>query len=196
MPAHKLILLPADPQAAIADVQQLAACLQATGFIGEAISHKHTTFYPVGDNFLQLVTFLGCSPMIELDPPADPALLESACRDGSFCHVELSCYETVQFRAGRNSRPPRCPQCGQPETAWKEHLTRQVLNPANTKWSCHGCGYDGNLTDLVFRKTAGFGKAFVEISGVHPAEAVPGERLLETLQKFSDCPWHYIYISV
>jgi hypothetical protein len=196
VPVHKLILLPKDPHAAIADTQALAASLQAAGFIGKAILHNNNTFYPTGDNFLQLITFLGCSPTIELDTPDDPAALDSARRDGTFCHIELASYETVQFRADPHTRPPRCPHCGQPDTAWEIHFTHQAVNPENTRWSCPGCGHDGKLTDLVFRKTAGFGKVFVEISGIHPAEAVPTERLLNTLQKFSDSPWHYIYMRV
>jgi hypothetical protein len=51
------------------------------------------------------------------------------------------------------------------------------------------------MTDWVFRKTAGFGKVFVEIRGIYPAEAVPGEALLAALKDRTGGTWRYIYIK-
>lgn len=195
MPVHKLILLPADPQAAIRDYNGLATGLQEIGLIGNASTCTLGTFYPVGDRFLQLVSFLGCSPMIELAPPADTALLDTAVAEASFCHATLSCMPAMQFRADPQTRPPRCPQCGQAEPDWETHIRQWRANPAQTQWTCKACDYHGELTGWDFRKNAGFGKVFVEIRGIYPSEAVPGDALLNTLRTVTGNPWHYMYIK-
>ncbi len=195
LPAHKLILLPTDPDTGIENCEQLVHPLQAIGFIGEPASCRQGLFYPVGDRFLQLVSFLGCSPMIELDPPANSAELDAAIADGRFCHVMLTCSPALQFRADPQTRPPRCPQCGHADTHWAQRLQDWRDNPAETGWTCAACEQPAPLTSWVFRKTAGFGKVFVEIRGIYPSEAVPGDLLLNTLRSVTGNAWHYIYIK-
>ena len=195
MSVHKLILLPADPQTVMDDCGRLATSLRAIGLIGEPLSYEDGLFYPTGSRFLQLVTFLGCSPAIELDPPKEAADLSAAIAGGDFCHVILSCADTLAFRADPQTRPPRCPHCGQPVSAWEQDLQAWRANPALAGWECPACGHAGRLTDWVFRKTAGFGKVFLEIRGIYPSEAVPGEALLQTLRDLTGGDWLYIYIK-
>ena len=195
LPAYKLILLPTDPDTGIDNCEQLVHPLQAIGFIGEPLSCREGVFYPVGEHFLQLVSFLGCSPMVELEPPVRNAELDAAVADGRFCHVMLTCKSTLQFRADPQTRPPRCPECGQAVSDWARHLQDWRDNPAETGWTCTACKQTAPLTRWVFRRTAGFGKVFVEIRGIHPSEAVPVESLLQTLRTVTGNPWHYMYIK-
>jgi hypothetical protein len=111
VPAYKLMLFPADPLCPPVNCKQLAEELQAIGLIGVPVALAGEVFYPTGENFLQLISFLGCSPMIELDPPADRATLLAASAAGKFCHLFLSCSESLTFRADRQCPPPRCPDC-------------------------------------------------------------------------------------
>ncbi|MGB5260854.1 MAG: hypothetical protein WBO34_10070 [Gammaproteobacteria bacterium] len=195
MPVDKLILLPDDALVGIDDCHELAVCLQGIGLIDEQRASDSGLFYPAGAQFLQLVSFLGCSPSIELEPPGDGTSLEQAVVNGRFCHVVLACEPTLRFRADPQTRPPRCPQCGAPEPDWQARIRRWQDKPAKSHWSCAACGHRGNLTDWVFRKTAGFGKVFVEIRGIYPAEAVPGAALLAALSAYTGGAWHYIYIK-
>ncbi len=194
MAAHKLLLHPQDPACAPVDPVTLAASLQAIGFIGAPVTVADGVFYPVGARFLQLLTFLGCSPAIELAPPADAAALETACTRGSFCHVYLSCTAQLQFRADPHTPVPRCPACRQPDADWRTPLVAWQKNPAMIEWTCSSCGYPGRLTDLAFRRSAGFARTWIEVRGVYPSEAVPGEPLLEHLRTVSGCQWRYIYL--
>jgi hypothetical protein len=57
------------------------------------------------------------------------------------------------------------------------------------------CGYQGRLFDLNFRQRGAFGHSFIDIWGIHPAEAVPGETLLTTLGELSGCDWRYLYLQ-
>jgi hypothetical protein len=195
VPVNKLILLPDGALVGVDDCRALAACLQGIGLIGEPRTSGSGLFYPAGEQFLQLVSFLGCSPAIELEPPGDGASLEQAMASDRFCHVVLDCEPTVRFRADPHTRPPRCPQCGHPETDWQAHIRRWQDEPAKSHWSCAACGHRGELTDWVFRKTAGFGRVFVEIRGIYPAEAVPGEALLAALSALTGGAWRYMYIK-
>ena len=195
MTAHKLLLLPADPSCPAVGLKRLAECLQAIGLIGKPVALNDGLFYPTGDRFLQLVTFLGCAPMIELDPPADPAERENASAEGRFCHVYLTETERVQFRADGQTRTARCPHCRKPEPDWDALIQAWRQDPTNTGWQCAACGHTGQPTELQFRKTAGFGKTWIEIRGIHPSEAVPCDALLATLRALSGCDWNTLYIK-
>jgi hypothetical protein len=193
--AHKLILLPTDPTCPPVSSGQLTGKLQAIGLIGAAREVNNDTFYPTGEHFLQLVTFLGCSPMIELEPPSDPERLAADSARGKFCHVFLSCSETLRFRADPRIPAPRCPTCRTAMTDWRTLLQAWQNNPANGNWRCTHCGHTGHITGLGFRKSAGFGHSFVEIRGIYPSEAVPGEALLNALKSLTHGDWSTLYIK-
>ena len=195
MAAHKLILLPADPACPAVNTDRLATELQAIGLIGASRNLGDDSFYPTGEHFLQLITFLGCSPMIELEPPSDPARLATDSANGTFCHVFLSSSETLRFRSDPRTPAPRCPACRAPLADWQSRLQAWQNHPANSDWHCQQCGYKGDITGLRFRKTAGFGRSFVEIRGIYPSEAVPGEALLSTLGDLTRGDWSTLYIK-
>ena len=195
MTAHKMLLTPVDPDCTTVDTARLAETLLSIGFIGPPIPLGNGMIYPVGEHFLQLVTFLGCSPRIDLDPPATAAELEAASRDGGFCHVSLPGTDRgLQFRVDERAPAPRCPRCRQPVAEWRRLIRVWREQPGATGWTCTGCGYRGRLIDLNFRKSAGFGRVFLEIRGIHPGEAVAGENLLASLRALAGCEWRTLYI--
>ena len=195
MPAYKLILLPADPWSPPVHCERLAEELQAIGLIGAPAALADEIFYPTGENFLQLISFLGCSPRIELDPPADRSTLLAASTAGKFCHLFLSCTASLVLRADSQCPPPRCPDCRQPVADWHTVIETWRQHPVQPDWVCAHCGFTGQPTDLAFRRTAGFGRTFIEIRGIYPSEAVPTDVLLGTLQGLSNGPWKTIYIK-
>ena len=71
-------------------------------------------------------------------------------------------------------------------------MTRQT---ACGNWRCTHCGHTGHITGLGFRKSAGFGHSFVEIRGIYPSEAVPGEALLNALKSLTHDDWSTLYIK-
>jgi hypothetical protein len=195
MSAYKLLLCPRDTEHPPVEVTELADALQAIGFIAAPVTVPEGMYYPTGARFLQLVSFLGCSPAVELDPPSDPVALEAARASGGFCHVYLACGDTLQFRADPRTVEPRCPSCRQPARNWRAAIAGWRENPAAIGWTCRVCGHRGRLPDLQFRKNAAFSRTWVEIRGIHPAEAVPGEALLAHLRTLTDCPWQYLYLQ-
>ena len=194
MPAPKLLLHPADPDTAAVPEDKLVQELQSIGLIAGSVPLGNTVFYPVGEQFLQLVTFLGCSPAIELDSPDNPQDLESASEAGRFCHIFIDSGERLRFRGDSQTRTPRCPACHSPEPEWKAGLHAWQAGKQDQDWTCKCCGFCGHFSDLVFRKTAGFSRTFVEIRGIYPAEAVPGSTLLDTLAALTGNSWTSIYL--
>ena len=162
--------------------------------IGEPAALDNGVFYPTGKHFLQHISFLGCSPTIELEPPSDPATLPADSAAGRFCHVFLHSSTSLCLRADKQCPAPRCPQCRQPFSGWRTVFSTYQQNPTLTDWTCSGCGFNGQLTDLSFRKAAGIGHTFIEIRGIYPSEAVPTDALLNRLQRLSGGPWRTIYI--
>ena len=195
MATDKLILYPSQADAPAIDTDELVQGLESIGLIGAAFRCQGRTHHLVGERFLQLVTFLGCSPLIELEPPADAAAREAACAGGRFCHVHLVAHRNrIRFRAGTQAPPPRCPHCRQVESRWPDLLQGWETEPRNTQWICTECGHRGRLYDLNFRRNAGFARRFIEIWGIFPSEAIPVESLLATLRQLGGSNWNYMYI--
>jgi hypothetical protein len=194
--AHKLLLCPDDPGCPEIATAVLADHLQAIGLAGNAVSLGAETIYPTGERFLQLVTFLGCSPAIELDLPDAPDVLEAACAAGQVCHIRISrSGRRLRFRAGNRPAAPRCPACRQPVADWETRIATWRSNPGDSGWECSHCAHQARVFDLNFRKGAGFGHTFIEIWGIHPAEAAPVAALLDALEDLGGCKWKTLYVK-
>jgi hypothetical protein len=193
--AYKLLLCPADPDRPAIDIDALAGHLQEIGLAGDPFALDAGTCYRTGERFLQLVTFLGCAPTIELDLPGDRCAREAACAAGEICHIRL--FQTgggLRFRSDDRMGPPRCPRCRQPLADWTGLIEAWRSHPEHRDWQCGYCGHRGRLFDLNFRKSAGFGHTFIEIWGIHPAEAVPVTALFDALEAHSGYPWKTLYV--
>ena len=193
MAANKLLLHPKDPDCHVAEAE-LADGLRALGLIGAPVQLARQAFYPAGEHFLQLVTFLGCSPAIELDPPGDPTQLEAASASGSFCHVFLNDSPQACFRGDNNTPAPRCPHCREPLADWPAQRSAWRANPLAAQWACPTCGQSGDPAGLLFRNTAGVARSWVEMRGIYRSEAVATSALLDCLRELAGCDWKTIYL--
>ena len=143
--------------------------------------------YLVGPRFLQLITFLGCSPYLQLEPPADGS--------DDFCYVVIrGPYQAPRLFAAGNTRPPRCPTCGKGLTEWRRLEPFWVTGGSVKKIDCLSCGHSASPAELDWRRKAGFGHYFIEIRGVFPEEAVPLPALLDFLRG-DGAPWRYFYLQ-
>jgi hypothetical protein len=68
-------------------------------------------------------------------------------------------------------------------------------HPVTTTWTCTACGRHGAFTRLNLRKSAAIARCWVEIRGIHPAEAVPAPQLLQTLHQLGGGDWHPVYLQ-
>lgn len=194
MSVHKLLLVPAD-RSILLDQSTLTDTLTTIGLIGNKLSIDKPPAYQAGEKFLQLITFLGCSPSIQIDPPANMNELAQACQTGKLCHVRLVCNsKSLRYRCNTGVIP-RCPHCRAIDNRWHDYLNRWSSNPEIIEWQCAECMGESTIHTLNFRKQAAFIRDCIEIRGIYPSEAIPGEILMDTLRNMTDCGWQVFYIK-
>lgn len=174
------MLYPRHSDDCVTDISALADCLRDAGFIGEALDAGH--FLP-GDQFLSLLSFLGCSPNIRLHP-----------EDGEqFCHVHITEPKARAECLGFTSNiRPGCPACKQRLTDWR---SASGWRYADGEISCPKCAGRFRMDGLRWRQECGYGRSAIEVAWIHPHEAVPAEKLLSILERHSDFDWTYCYAS-
>jgi len=167
-------------------VDSLIAELETAGFIGAMIEPGVRKFF-AGDRFLQLITFMGCSPFLKLEPDGDSS--------DDFCSIWIrGPYTEPRFVAGSNTRPPRCPRCRQRMEGEWQALVERWKADADTQYNCPRCHESVPFEVLEWRQNAGAGRLFVEVTQIFPGEAVPVQALMDLLGRHGS-PWNYFYIQ-
>lgn len=147
--------------------------------------------YCVGDAFLRAITFMGCSPCIEFEPPAGLEKNDTA----AFCFIRLSAcqqknqmYHAGQFEALKTL--PRCRQCRNVISNWAD-----CVSGLNSHWQlqCPHCQADLAAESLDWRKASGSGNVFIEVLNVYLQEAVPTDAFIQQLENISQSKWGYFY---
>lgn len=180
----RLILHPADPNYAPPAESDLVHILREVGLIGTTWGEPTEQRYLIGENFLQLVSFMGCAPAIELAPGN---------MDQSFCHVGISPITLApHFQSDIRDIMPRCPHCRQRIETWPAWI-EAWRRDQNFRGECPGCHAMLSPQELDWRHTAGFGRMFVSIYNIYPREALPTEALLNKLQQATGESWNYFY---
>jgi len=181
-----LVLHVRDPAYVPASVADLEQVLLQVGLIGQAWGSGTQRRYLIGEHFLQLVTFLGCAPAIELEPPANG--------HAEFCHVGISnIYPVPRFMADTQDVLPRCPYCRKRYEDWQSAIQCWHTDAAY-QTQCPACHKSLSPMELDWRQSAGFGHFFISIFNIYPREAIPTEALLIALSKATDQTWDYFYI--
>lgn len=180
----KLLLQPT-PEHVPASLQTLTDSLSDIGLLGAAYGES-TACYLTGSRFLQLISFLGCSPHVQLEPSPDGS--------GDFCHIcLLGPFEQPRLLYAGNSRPPRCPACGKGFSHWRELLTPWSNDLSGRTVHCFACNSDSLPIQLKWPRNAGFGRFFIQINGIFPEEAVPMPELIACLDAQGG-GWRHFYL--
>ena len=158
------------------DPESLIKTLQEVGLAGDSLNKDESSFL-VGENFLDHISFMGCSPNIKLDNEDG---------DDKFTFIRISTTETITALTGKHSFSPHCPQCKKPEKNWRELLKDNQI-------TCSNCQQTSNAWQYNWRKSAGFGRYFIEITDIYPKEAIPQTLLLESLEKSFQVAWGYFF---
>ena len=160
----KLCLYPEDSQYKL-DKEELQTVLQDLKFIKKILSSKR---YSTGDDFLSLLTFMGCSPNIELKPQ----------NDKPYCYIELESQKQARFVSGKNTQYPPCPNC-------KAKLNAQV---------CSNCNEKMDVIKTNWRKSAFIASSWICIGNIYALEAIPSDFLLNALEAETCMKWKPAYI--
>jgi len=179
MSIGKLVIHPRDARAEPPELNSLIESLRALELVGSPVGNSAAKFL-VGERFLRLITFLGCSPHIELDPPADGSR--------NFCHISiLGPFQKPQLLHSKNTHPPRCPSCHKSISDWQAYSEQESIY-------CTNCSTESPMESIRWTKHAGFARIFIEISNVFPGEAIPVDELLNTLGEMGAGDWNFFYL--
>lgn len=186
MSVSRLVIYPDDYDYLPQNREQIQQALSGIGFIGEALSSSDNQLrFLIGEQFLNFVTFLGCSPAIEIEPLPDG--------NEDFCHVHISpVFAQLEFVADAAGKGPRCPHCRHEETDWQT-LVKNWQADNTLQYDCPGCQQQTGLLSLNWRKAAFAAHVFIEVYSVFPNEAVLADKVLSTLQQATGVPWKYFY---
>ncbi|TVQ88225.1 MAG: hypothetical protein EA400_09540 [Chromatiaceae bacterium] len=193
MHTGRLLLLPADAQATLPRAELLAA-LAAAGLCagppsaglnapGAGLTDASMDARAIGPRFFDLIGFTGCAVNLSGGGPARPTV--SVRIDGPHPHPVL--------RAGRNSRPPRCPHCARPLADWRAQVAHWTA--AHLPLTCPACGTCRPGNDWHWRQQAGLGRLFIAIEEVFPGEGQPLPALRRLLADLGLGPWQHCYIQ-
>lgn len=186
MAENILVLHPKSFDDAPGDPEGLLAALREERFIGDTIEVEGEEHYRPGEEFMMLITFLGCSPMIYTEG--------ESVEGEQNCHIAIEGPLTQpQVITGDNVKPPRCPKCGHRYDDWQAQLDNWQAAPHATT-PCPGCGEAFTAPQLRWRKCAGFGRFFIKVWGIFESEAVPSPNLLAALKRSSGLEWQHCYI--
>ena len=186
---YRLYLYPVDINKNI-NPEKLALTLQNIEFIaeplGDELSGNESCRYEVGEEFLSLICFMGCSPNIEMEPQ----------ENSPFCYVETPKYSgAMRFIAGDNVKKVNCPHCKKGQANLAASLL-QCEEGALFSQQCTVCKEFIDPTTLNWRRSAFIAKNWVLLGNIYESEAVPDEKLLSALGQESGCEWKYAYVRM
>ena len=178
----RLYLYPSDPEVVIS-VDKIEGALRQLEFIDQSIEGEVDQRFSVGEEFLSLICFMGCSPNIEIEPK----------EDSPFCYIEVPKDNALQFIAGENAKKVNCPHCKTPQPQLVQTLLTKGEDDLLTQ-CCSECGEVINPAKLNWRKSAFMARSWVLLGNIYESEAIPDEKLLNALQQLSGCEWKYAYV--
>ena len=163
------------------DVPGVINVLSRIGLLGEPDLPDNR--FLVGNEFLSLVSFMGCSPSIRLNPA----------EGDNYCYVQINpVSDSVRCLGYTSFISPQCPACKQKITHWKND---PIWFDGSTTKTCELCGAEKPVQSFRWRKEAGFGRFSVHISYIHPHEVVPAESIFQALEQATDFSWVYFYAN-
>jgi len=175
----KLIFFPQSTNTVIDEKNLLEALINSQFIISQA---HHDNHYLPGDNFLSLITFLGCSPNINLMPVTGE----------SHCFISIIKQTPKPDCLGHTQTVnPKCPGCGKRIAEWKTTNWKQ----SGEICICDKCQLQTPYAELNWKHECGFARAGFEVNHIYPHEAVPTDQLLNTLSLFSGFEWDYCYTN-
>lgn len=179
MPISKLIFFPDNSNQTVENKLIIDTLISAE-FINSEI-HNDNHYLP-GEKFLSLITFLGCSPNINLFPVENE----------NHCFISLLEQTSQAQCLGYTSTVnPKCPNCKKRIADWKT----ENWNKAGEICCCDKCTTQTPYAELNWKQECGFSRCGFEIAHIYPHEAVPTEQLLDMLKKETEFKWNYCYAN-
>jgi hypothetical protein len=186
VPVSRLVICPQAPEFIPQNRDEIQEALSSISFIGDALPPTDDRLrFLIGEQFLNYMTFLGCSPAIEIEPHGDGS--------EDFCHIQISpVFQQLEFYADAAGKGPRCPNCRHEEKDW-QNLVKKWQSDNSLQYQCPGCGQVTDIPELNWHKSAMAAHIFIEIYSVFPNEAVLADKVLSVLSQATGTNWKYFY---
>lgn len=170
---------------------QWHSALTTLGLIGSPLERPGYC-YQAGPEFLTLICFIGCSPSLLFEENLRPTPDQNPQK---FIYLEWHQSSQPFFLASSTLRAPHCPHCRQQVAAWQTLMReRQQQQTLTLPWTCPHCQQAFPLYQLHWHKRAVLTTIALSIYGIYESEAIPADRLLQTLQNLTASRWDYCYI--
>jgi hypothetical protein len=191
---HKLVLHPQDANFSLTSWDGLIARMREVEILDRPFNHsldnsldkEQQNRFLVGERFLQNMTFMGCSPSVELTPPTDGSL--------DFCHIHFSeIYPESHFRCASQNVFARCPQCRKRINNWTQAVSIWSRDSSAVNFNCDKCAEQVSLYQLGWRHTAGFARMFIDVYSIYPQEVIPTDQFFSLLESQTKAQWDYFY---
>jgi hypothetical protein len=182
MAVSRLIFTPRDSTQHVEPSQLLQQLAQLELIRLPAYRDNH---YLPGESFISLITFLGCSPSISLQP-------DDSDTDDNHCFIAfINTSDQIQCLGYTRQSHPKCPHCRKRIADWKTSDWQQP----GAQCRCDKCGTESEYAHLNWKHECGFGRSGFSIANIYPHEAVPTDQLLEKLQQQTGVAWDYAYAN-
>jgi hypothetical protein len=140
----------------------------------------------VGEQFLHYLTFMGCSPSVELTPPTDGSL--------DFRHIHFSeITPETRFRCASQNVFARYPQCRKRISNWTQAVSIWSKDSSAVNFTCDKCPEQVSLYQLGERHTVGFARMFIDIYSIYTQEGIPTDQFLFLLETQAGAQWDYLF---
>ncbi len=178
MPHSRLIFYPENLQQAVNRASVINALTECEFIQATPCRENH---YLPGDQFLSLITFLGCSPNINLSPDMGD----------NHCYISLLEDSDSAYCLGHTrTAKPKCPDCTRRISSWES-----VDWMENTLCTCDKCNSQHHYAELNWKQECGFARGGFSVAHIYPHEAVPGDTLLKILHQHTGFTWQYCYAN-
>lgn len=180
MTQARLIICPQSPYNAPSSCPDIKHALTELGLMASEFADN--TYY-AGNDFISLIPFLGCSPNIQLTPDGDNA----------FCYLKISdISESSQHLGHGKAFRPKCPNCKAKIQDWKDTENWQS---SSSEVTCIECNTSSALCHLKWSQEGGYGRFCIIITNIHAHEAVPSDKVFQTLKNTTGFEWTYLYAN-
>lgn len=188
----RLVLAPRDPLQAT-DQATIARNLEDIRFLGAQLpaGADGEQRYRIGPDFGSLIAFTGCAVSFGDQEATD--------NRGPWIRLPTPT-AAPRLYVGRNTRPPRCPECRAPLREWamSPGLAAGAAGPlldqdATAALRCRVCGAEACAYRWSFGRHGGAGRSVVMIEEVFPGEATPLPAVLGALAAGTGLPWQFFY---
>ncbi len=167
--------------------------LHDLAIIEAAIIKDNHEYFFAGDQYLQHISFLGCSPYLNFDAQKELTLndLSNTIADLNYIQIDSSA-NTIRFKNTDFGVKAICPKCKTKISEWRNLISNWEKN-SKRDTICPECQQELEITDIDWKKTAGFYSTAILFHGIQAELALPTDNFLAQLESVTKTKWHYFY---